>query len=46
MKNPARIFSVRILPLRKPDLSGLRTQKSDLGQARDRRTLPEFQFTE
>jgi hypothetical protein len=41
MKKPRRGF-----PHRKSGLPDLRTQKTDLGQARDRRTLREFQFHE
>jgi hypothetical protein len=42
MKNPARVSRHR-----KPGLPGLRAhKKADLGQARDRRTVREFQFHE
>jgi hypothetical protein len=42
MKKPRRGF-----PHRKPGLPDLRThKKTDLGQARDRRTVREFQFPE
>jgi hypothetical protein len=36
----------RGFPQRKSGLRDVRTQKTDLGQARDRRTLREFQFRE